>query len=140
MFFIFAVKAAHEYILTKKISRYTVTTQGHVYTSRVLTACIAGIAYNNTIHGLACAIYGSRLCTIFHGLYLAQSMDWDNPRIVLCKPWIHTLHHGHNPWIVTGTVKREIFVIKNLRVINFRVKKSSSASGSDEDFLTTKFF
>ena len=38
------------------------------------------------------------------------------------------------------TVNREIFVFKNLRVINFRVKKSSSASGSDEDFLTTKFF
>ena len=30
-------------------------------------------------------------------------------------------------------------MFKNLRVINFRVKKSSSASGSDEDFLTTKF-
>ena len=40
----------------------------------------------------------------------------------------------------TITVNREIFVFKNLRVINFRVKKSSSASGSDEDFLTTKFF
>ena len=40
----------------------------------------------------------------------------------------------------TYTVNREIFVFKNLRVINFRVKKSSSASGSDEDFLTTKFF
>ena len=38
------------------------------------------------------------------------------------------------------TVNREIFVLKNLRVINFRVKKSSSVSGSDEDFLTTKFF
>ena len=38
------------------------------------------------------------------------------------------------------TVNREIFVFKNLRVINFRVKKSSSASGSDEDFLTTKIF
>ena len=38
------------------------------------------------------------------------------------------------------TVNREIFVFKNLRVINFRVKKSSSASGSDKDFLTTKFF
>ena len=38
------------------------------------------------------------------------------------------------------TVNREIFVFKNLRVINFRVKKSSSVSGSDEDFLTTKFF
>ena len=38
------------------------------------------------------------------------------------------------------TVNREIFVFKNLRVINFRVKKSSSASGSDVDFLTTKFF
>ena len=37
------------------------------------------------------------------------------------------------------TVNREIFVFKNLRVINFRVKKSLSASGSDEDFLTTKF-
>ena len=34
----------------------------------------------------------------------------------------------------TTTVNREIFVFKNLRVINFRVKKSSSASGSDEDF------
>ena len=31
-------------------------------------------------------------------------------------------------------------MFKNLRAINFRVKKSSSASGSDEDFLTTKFF
>ena len=39
-----------------------------------------------------------------------------------------------------STVNREIFVFKNLRVINFRVKKSSSASGSNEDFLTTKFF
>ena len=29
---------------------------------------------------------------------------------------------------------------KNLRAINFRVKKSLSASGSDKDFLTTKFF
>ena len=38
------------------------------------------------------------------------------------------------------TVNREIFVFKNLRAINFRVKKSSSASGCDEDFLTTKFF
>ena len=37
------------------------------------------------------------------------------------------------------TVNREIFVFKNLCAINFRVKKSSSASGSDEDFLT-KFF
>ena len=41
---------------------------------------------------------------------------------------------------VCSTVNREIFVLKNLRAINFRVKKSSSASGSDEDFLTTKFF
>ena len=38
------------------------------------------------------------------------------------------------------TVNREIFVFKNLRAINFHVKKSSSASGSDEDFLTMKFF
>ena len=45
----------------------------------------------------------------------------------------HTYKYVH-------TVNREIFVFKNLRVINFRVKKSSSASGSDEDFLTTKFF
>ena len=26
-----------------------------------------------------------------------QSVDWDNPRIDLCKPWIRTLHN--NPWI-----------------------------------------
>ena len=31
-----------------------------------------------------------------------QSMDWDNPQIVMCKQWIHTLHQGHNPRIVTG--------------------------------------
>ena len=37
------------------------------------------------------------------------------------------------------TVNREMFVFKNLRAINFRVKKSSSASGSNEDFLTAKF-
>ena len=40
---------------------------------------------------------------------------------------------------ISTTVNREIFVFKNLRAINFRVKKSSSASGSDEDFLTTFF-
>ena len=51
----------------------------------------------------------------------------------LYKPYITRCH-------VNVTVNREIFVFKNLRVINFRVKKSSSASGSDEDFLTTKFF
>ena len=47
--------------------------------------------------------------------------------------------------IYRHTVNREIFVFKNLRVINFHVQKSSSVSGSDEDFfnneifLTTKF-
>ena len=32
------------------------------------------------------------------------------------------------------TVNREMFVFKNLRPINFRVKESLSASGSNEDF------
>ena len=50
------------------------------------------------------------------------------------------LHMPGNGSQNLNTVNREIFVFKNLRVINFRVKKSSSASGSDEDFLTTKFF
>ena len=35
--------------------------------------------------------------------------------------------------------KSGMFGFKNLRAINFSVKKSSSASSSDEDFLTTKF-
>ena len=40
---------------------------------------------------------------------------------------------------IVYTVNQEMFVFKNLHVINFHVKKSSSASRSDKDFLT-KFF
>ena len=54
---------------------------------------------------------------------------------------MYTKHiHNVHVHVACNTVNREIFVFKNLRVINFRVKNSSSASGSDEDFLTTKFF
>ena len=66
-----------------------------------------------------------------------------------CSVLVSTLFLGTNKQKKLGlglykskpnTVNREIFVFKNLRAINFRVKKPSSASGSDEDFLTTKFF
>ena len=72
-----------------------------------------------------------------------QKQEWDAN--TLCIPYYHStilptgIHNAcREGW--SDTVNREIFVFKNLRVINFRVKKSSSASGSDEDFLTTKFF
>ena len=76
-----------------------------------------------TIRRLSCAIYGSTNCAIIcrlrmhaiHGLYRAQSMDQDNPWIVLRKLWIpmdctyvpcakglDCMHTTVNPRIVPG--------------------------------------
>ena len=39
---------------------------------------------HGTIRRLSCAICGSTICVIIHGLYRAQSMDRHNPWIVPC--------------------------------------------------------